>query len=223
MFYWFLGTVCFFLKSKTTICIYCNFNLCSTKLHALCHLYPELCHKYSFITVVNLNQSSLCLLSLQVCDIKDLFWVFQAVLWNSTLCSWCIQSSPLGHLVYDSRKAGCHLFECFLGLFPRFLILISLCTQSTKTNAGMLCCGQSFAFHVNCVLQLVKQLRGCSAHHIPAIWCMYNVDYFNPLSMSLEPNTPAWISCLLLLIQIVLLHNRYYDFLFIASWFFFIF
>lgn len=113
----------------------------------------------------------------------------------------------------DSREAGCHLFECFLGLFPRFLILISLCTQPTKTNAGMLCCGQSFGFHVNCVLQL----RGCSVHHIPAIWCMYTVEYFNPLAASFEPNTPAWISCLLLLIQIVLPLNRYYDFLFLAN------
>lgn len=48
--------------------------ICAPPSCTPCAIYIlELCHKYSFITVVNLNQSSLCLLSLQVCDIKDLF------------------------------------------------------------------------------------------------------------------------------------------------------
>lgn len=99
-----------------------------------------------------------------VCSIKrQIFLGFGSrEAWIEVLCSEGIQSFSLGHLVYDSRKAGCPLFEWFLGLFPKFLILISLCTQSTETNAGMLCCGQSFSFHMNCVVQLVRQLKNCS-------------------------------------------------------------
>lgn len=66
---------------------------------------------------------------------------------------------PLGCPLCDWRKAGCPLFEWFLGLFPTFLILISLCTQSAVSNASVLCCGQSFSVHVSCVVQPVRQLR----------------------------------------------------------------
>lgn len=47
---------------------------CCMRLFSFCHLYSELCHKCGIIEVVNLNQSSLCLLSLQVCDLKC--WIF---------------------------------------------------------------------------------------------------------------------------------------------------
>ncbi len=36
----------------------------------ICHLYPEVFHKRGIIKVVNLNQGRLCLLCLQVCNIK---------------------------------------------------------------------------------------------------------------------------------------------------------
>lgn len=61
--------------------------------------------------------------------------------------------------VSNHRGAGCPLFEWFLGLFPTFLILISLCTQPSRSNGRMLSCGQCFSSHVNHVAQLVRLLR----------------------------------------------------------------
>lgn len=72
------------------------------------------------------------------------------------------------------EKAGCPLFEWVLGSYPMFLILISLCTQSSKTNTGMLCRGQSFSFYLNCC---TARRRASSRGAAYTICMLFDVRY----------------------------------------------